>query len=219
MSLADGEDVQKTTVMRSLRVYSTAFRRAHADSIWWRVYLFSDTLVIWSVNGIQPTVLKEHNYDALPIALALTLLITLPVSAESVTPREGWRVIQTEQSYSALLEAVRRAVTEEDMAVVTDIGPTETAAQRGETIPGNRVLGVFRNDFAVRAIRASVPAMIEAPIRFYVTEGEDGTATLSWKKPSHVFSPYLESGGAELKVVAEELDRIFEAIGSTATEK
>lgn len=154
-----------------------------------------------------------------PIALALTLLITLPVSAESVTPREGWRVIQTEQSYSALLEAVRRAVTEEDMAVVTDIGPTETAAQRGETIPGNRVLGVFRNDFAVRAIRASVPAMIEAPIRFYVTEGEDGTATLSWKKPSHVFSPYLESGGAELKVVAEELDRIFEAIGSTATEK
>lgn len=154
-----------------------------------------------------------------PIALALTLLITLQVSAESVTPREGWRVIQTEQSYSALLDAVRRAVTEEDMAVVTDIGPTETAAQRGETIPGNRVLGVFRNDFAVRAIRASVPAMIEAPIRFYVTEGEDGTATLAWKKPSHVFAPYLESGGAELRVVAEELDRIFEAIGSTATEK
>ncbi len=153
------------------------------------------------------------------IALALTLLITLQVSAESVTSREGWRVIQTEQSYSALLDAVRRAVSEEDMAVVTDVGPTETAAQRGETIPGNRVLGVFRNDFAVRAIRASVSAMIEAPIRFYVTEDEDGTATLSWKKPSHVFAPYLESGGAELKVVAEELDRIFEAIGSTATEK
>lgn len=153
------------------------------------------------------------------IILALTLLITLPVVAESVTPREGWRVIQTEQSYSALLDAVRQAVTEEDMAVVTDVGPTEAAAQRGETIPGNRVLGVFRNDFAVRAVRASVPAMIEAPIRFYVTEGEDGTATLSWKKPSHVFAPYLESGGTELRAVAEELDRIFETIGNTATEE
>ncbi|NMT65119.1 DUF302 domain-containing protein [Marinobacter orientalis] len=153
------------------------------------------------------------------ITLVLTMLIALPVSAESVTPREGWRVIQTEQSYSALLDSVRRSVTEEDMAVVTDVGPTEAAAQRGETIPGNRVLGVFRNDFAVRAVRASVPAMIEAPIRFYVTEDEDGTATLSWKKPSHVFAPYLDSGGAELRAVAEELDRIFEVIGSTAIEK
>lgn len=155
----------------------------------------------------------------LSVALALAFLIALPVSAESVTPREGWRVIPTEQSYSELLGSVRQAVTEEGMTVVTDVGPTEVAAERGEVIPGNRVLGVFRNDFAVRAIRTSVPAMIEAPIRFYVTEEEDGTATLSWKTPSHVFAPYLESGGAGLKVVAEELDGIFEAIGSTATER
>lgn len=153
----------------------------------------------------------------LSVVLALAFLIVLPVSAQSVTSREGWRVIPTELSYSELLDSVRQAVSEEGMAVVTDVGPTEVAAQRGEVIPGNRVLGVFRNDFAVRAIRASVPAMIEAPIRLYVTEEEDGTATLSWKTPSHVFAPYRESGGAELKKVAEELDGIFEAIGSTAT--
>ena len=157
----------------------------------------------------------------LTISLVLILLVSSPASADSdsVTPREGWRVIQTEQTYSQLLSSVRQAVSEEGMGVVTDVGPTETAAQRGEDIPGNRVLGVFRNDFAVRAVRASVPAMIEAPIRFYVTEEKDGTATLSWKTPSHVFTPYFESGGADLKAVAEELDRIFEAIGATATEK
>jgi len=153
------------------------------------------------------------------ITLIFTLLFALPVSAQSVMPREGWRVIDTQQSYSELLASLRRAVSEEGMAVVTDVGPTETAAQRGETIPGNRVLGVFRNDFAVRAVRASVPAMIEAPIRFYVTEDEDGTATLSWKKPTHVFAPYRESGGAELTAIAEELDRIFESIGNAATRR
>lgn len=153
------------------------------------------------------------------VILALAFLIVLPVSAESVTSREGWRVIPTELSYSELLASTRQAVSEEGMAVVTDVGPTEVAAQRGEVIPGNRVLGVFRNDFAVRAIRASVPAMIEAPIRLYVTEEEDGTATLSWKTPSHVFAPYLENGGADLKAVAEELDSIFEAISNTATER
>lgn len=69
----------------------------------------------------------------LSVVLALTFLIALPVSAESVTPREGWRVIPTEQSYSELLGSVRQAVTEEGMAMVTDVGPTEAAAhQRGE---------------------------------------------------------------------------------------
>ncbi len=36
-----------------------------------------------------------------------------------------------------------------------------------------------RSDFAVRAVRASTAAMIEAPIQFYVTENDDGTAALS----------------------------------------
>jgi uncharacterized protein (DUF302 family) len=153
------------------------------------------------------------------IAVALAFLITLPAAAESVTPREGWRVIPTQMGYAELLEAVRQAVSAEDMGLVTDVGPTETAAQRGETIPGNRVLGVFRNDFAVRTIRASVPAMIEAPIRLYVTENPDGTATLSWKKPSQVFAPYLDEGGSELRAIARELDDVFEAIGRTATKE
>jgi len=153
----------------------------------------------------------------LSVAVALAFLIIPPAAAESVKSREGWRVIPTQMGYAELLDAVRQAVGAEDMGLVTDVGPTETAARRGETIPGNRVLGVFRNDFAVRTIRASVPAMIEAPVRFYVTENPDGTATLSWKTPSHVFTPYLDEGGSELRVISGELDDVFEAIGRTAT--
>jgi uncharacterized protein (DUF302 family) len=79
------------------------------------------------------------------------------------------------------------------------------------------VVGVFNNDFAVRTLEGSTAAMIEAPIRFYVTENGDGTATLSWKTPSAVFAPYADEGGAELQAIAGELDTKFEEIAAAAT--
>jgi uncharacterized protein (DUF302 family) len=94
------------------------------------------------------------------------------------------------------------------MFVVTRASASKGAASRGLTIPGNMVLGVYRNDFAVRMLEASIPAGIEAPIRFYVTENADGLASLSYRVPSAVFAPY-EDGGAVLAALAGELDRIF----------
>lgn len=58
-----------------------------------------------------------------------------------------------------------------------------------------RLLAVFNNHYAMRILGLSTAAMIEAPVRFYVTEEPDGTATLSWKKPSFVFAPYVDEGG------------------------
>jgi uncharacterized protein (DUF302 family) len=64
-------------------------------------------------------------------------------------------------------------------------------------------------------LEASVPAGIEAPIRFYVTENADGTADLSYKAPSFVFAHY-EDGGQALKDLAAELDVIFAKIAADA---
>ena len=136
--------------------------------------------------------------------------------AGSVAPRDGWAVHDTPHSYTDLMERLKKAIKSNKMGLVTQAGPTEVAKRRGFDIPGNRVFGVFRNDYAVRAIRLSVPAMIEAPIRMYVTEDEDGSATLSYKTPSHVFAPYLDEGGADLKALAEELDGVFAAIAADA---
>ncbi len=158
-----------------------------------------------------------RTFSAVIVSCVLAL-VSANLAAASVSEREGWQVIPTDQSYTELLENLQAAVGAENMGVVTNVGPTETAAQRGEEIPGNRVVGVFRNDFAVRAIRSNVAAMIEAPIRFYVTEDQDGTATLSWKTPSYVFSPYFDEGGEELRAIAEELDVIFKAIAARATD-
>ncbi|MEM9754630.1 MAG: DUF302 domain-containing protein, partial [Pseudomonadota bacterium] len=107
-------------------------------------------------------------------------------------------------------------VADSPLAIVTQAGPTGAAAARGVEIPGNRVIGVFNNDFAVRILRLSTAAMVEAPLRLYVTENADGTATLSYQVPSVVFSAYADDGGGDLADAALELDAIFAAIADAA---
>lgn len=151
--------------------------------------------------------------------IALAIILALPglALAGDIPERAGWQVIDTDLSHAVLLERLLAAVPEEGMGVVTQAGPTAAARERGIDIPENRVIGVFNNDFAVRILGLSTAAMIEAPVRFYVTEAEDGTATLSWKEPSFVFAPYTEEAGAELAAIAEELDARFKAIAERAT--
>jgi uncharacterized protein (DUF302 family) len=78
------------------------------------------------------------------------------------------------------------------------------------------VIGLYHPRFAVRMLEASVAAGIEAPIRLYVTENADGTATLSYKTPSAVFAPYMAEGGEALKALATELDAVFAAVVAQA---
>jgi uncharacterized protein (DUF302 family) len=136
--------------------------------------------------------------------------------AAAIAAREGWDVRSTPHSFSMLVGRLEEAVKANKMGLVTAASASDGAKAQGFTIPGNRVIGVFRNDFARRMLAASVPAGIEAPIRFYVTENQDGTATLSHRKPSTVFAPYFEGATPDLKTLAGELDGIFATIAAAA---
>jgi uncharacterized protein (DUF302 family) len=153
----------------------------------------------------------------LTLAVAATLIAGANALAGTVIQRDGWVAIDTKQSYQQLNENLEAAVKAAKMGLVTSASASDGAKAAGVTIPGNRVVGVFRNDFARRMLGASASAGIEAPIRFYVTENTDGTATLSYKKPSFVFAPYVTEGGDQLKQLAVELDGIFEGIAAAAT--
>ncbi len=147
-----------------------------------------------------------------------TILITFSTAtAGTVKPRDGWVVIDTDQSFPSLFGRLESAIKDEKMGIVTSASASEGAKAAGVAIPGNRIVGVFRNDFARRMLNASVPAGIEAPVRFYITENPDGTATLSYKKPGFVFAPYLDKGNGELNVLVSELDEIFTRIASSTT--
>ena len=129
----------------------------------------------------------------------------------------GWKVAKTPHGYQALIKRLDQAVKENKMGLVTRASATLGAKKvLGKTIAGNMVVGVYRPDFAVRMLEASIPAGIEAPIRFYVTENADGTATLSYKTPTAVFAPYAD-GGAKLRDLAAELDVVFDKIARQAT--
>lgn len=151
------------------------------------------------------------------IVLLVIAMFAIPkLWAGPIEPREGWVVIDTAKDFSSLEADLKTAVSANGMGVVTQAGPTGAAKARGITIPNNKVIGVFNNDFAVKVLEASTAAMIEAPIRFYLTENDEGTATLSYKTPSLVFAPYMAEGGAALADLAAELDDRFEAIAEAA---
>lgn len=149
--------------------------------------------------------------------LSFVLVVWAGLAQAEMAPRDGWVVMPTDKAYEALIDDVKTAVKANKFGVVTQAGPTKAAKARGIDIPGNRVIGVFNNTYAVRILGLSTAAMIEAPIRMYVTENADGTATLSYKMPSFVFEPYMEEAGDDLSLAAEELDAAFQTIAEQAT--
>ncbi|MEM6461001.1 MAG: DUF302 domain-containing protein [Pseudomonadota bacterium] len=137
-------------------------------------------------------------------------------SAQSIAPRSGWQIFDTDLAFEDLVSRMESAIAAENMGLVAQASASAGAKAQGIDIPGNRVMGVFRNDFARRMLEASIAAGIEAPIRFYITENEDGGSTLAWKTPSFVFAPYVLEGGEKLEALAAELDVIFSNIGARA---
>jgi len=154
-------------------------------------------------------------------ALVLALFMGITVSNETALasndrPYPGTHVATTPFSFVELRNRLEAAIDTNGMFVVTAASASAGVKRRGVAIPGNLVLGVFRNDFAVRMLNASIASGIEAPLRFYVTENADGTATLTYRKPSAIFGVY---GSAALDKMAAELDVIWAKIVAQTVKK
>jgi len=148
-----------------------------------------------------------RSIGALIVIVALTAsgwLIAVPAHAQDarITAVSG-------APFQKVAEALERAITEQKMGLVCHANAQRGAAGRGVTIKGNQVLMVFRPDFAIRLLAADPRAGFEAPIRIYVYENADGTATVSYLPPSAVFAPYRNP---EVQAIGAELDPIFKAI-------
>ena len=126
---------------------------------------------------------------------------------------DGTTTLTSGHRFGELVSRLETSAGQHKMAVVASASASKGAAGRGVTIRGNAVIMVFRNDYAVRMLEASVPVGIEAPLRFYVTEGADGTASLTWRAPSATFAAYKN---AKIDELARELDPVFDAIARDA---
>jgi len=166
-----------------------------------------------TLNNIVPKV-RERKRSRVIIsflyAVILTLGLTAPARAQITDgggPLPGTKTAKSPHPFDLTVKRLEKAIEDNKMGLVAQASASRGAAARGVKIPGNVVLMVFRNDYAVRMLAASVPAGIEAPIRIYLTEGIDGATTVTWRTPSAVFAPYKNS---ELDAIARELDPIFE---------
>ena len=134
-----------------------------------------------------------------------------PAAADQGYPYPDMQVHASAMSFKALIAALAAAVKKNEMGLVTKACGSCGAKNQGFDIPGNYVAGVFRNDFARRTLAVHVPAGIEYPIRFYITENADKTATLAYRRPSAILAAYEVEGLAE---IGAELDTIFAAIAA-----
>lgn len=147
---------------------------------------------------------------------AVALLVAGASQAEPLPGQiEGWSITPTPHSWQVLGERVTAAIDASPLNKLSQASATMGAKSLGETIAGNLVIDAFAPQFAVRMLEASVAAGIEAPLRLYITENADGTATLAYKLPSTVFAAYAD-GGEALATLAGELDVILMEIASAA---
>lgn len=141
--------------------------------------------------------------------LGLLLIAGRPIALA----QEGRVVLTSRAPFGKVAAALEQAVADQKMGLVCHADAQQGAASRGVKIPGNQVFLVFRNDFAVRLINADPRAAFEAPIKIYLYENRDATATLSYTKPSALLRPYAHP---EVTKVGAELDPIFEKIVAQA---
>ena len=144
------------------------------------------------------------------ILLAVFALIGMSGSAAAQhASRDEVTVVLVQKPFGVAADVLKAAIAANGLGLVCHANAQTAAASRGVRIKGKQVLMAFRPDFAVRMLAASVEAGFEAPVRIYITENDDGTATIRYVKPSAIFRPYAHP---DLDRLGAELDPIFEKI-------
>jgi uncharacterized protein (DUF302 family) len=144
---------------------------------------------------------------------AFLMSLGLAGPAEAETP-PGYVVVRSAKSITALETDLKAAIDQKGMNLVNRASASDGARNRGVSIRGDVVIGVYRNDFAIRMLAANVDAGLEAPIRLHLVEEPDGTSSIRYRVPSAVFAPY---GGGDLQALGVELDAMLAAIVANAS--
>jgi uncharacterized protein (DUF302 family) len=141
-------------------------------------------------------------FAALFVCLIWSVAGSSAAVAEIRNPYSGTVTVETGRPFDAFVKALPEAIKVQGFNIVGVACATCAAQSQGVTVPGNRVFFFFKPAYAVSMLAASEAAGIEAPIRVYETEGNDGTARVTYRLPSHVFGAYevpaLDTLGAEL---------------------
>jgi len=148
-------------------------------------------------------------------AVLLAMALTGPVAgwAQCAPGPFHPRTLASEYGFPDLVDRLEHAIKANGMIQIAKASASAAASARGVKIPGDAVLMVFRNDFAVRMLHADAAAGLDAPIPIHVFETANGKASLAYRRPSAVFKAYCN---ADLDLMARELDTIFDRIAGAS---
>lgn len=107
--------------------------------------------------------------------------------------------------FDEVVEAIIASIESSGMLLVADIDVRKNAAKKGIELTGNRILEVFRPDYAARIWGMEIEAGVDVPIRIH----EDGSVAARCRTPLEVLSRH---GNDESILFAAELDPVFEKI-------
>ena len=111
--------------------------------------------------------------------------------------------------FAQVSAALQRAVAAHKLTLVGISDVKKGALPKGPAIKGNQVVMVLRQDLLARLVKADPTAAFEAPMRFHVYENQNGTATVTYVKPSVLLRAYKNP---EVRAVGEELDLVFTSV-------
>ena len=100
------------------------------------------------------------------------------------------------------------------MMVVATIDHQNMMKMVGGSIKGSKTFEFGKTDMLKMVMPSDPQAGLEMPHKIYVYERADGTAIVSFYKPSGGFSAY---GKDQLKMVGEMMDKMFEEVVTDAT--
>lgn len=118
----------------------------------------------------------------------------------------------TALDYETVLRRLRTAIQAEDMMVLAEVDAQAILARSNYEIGPTRQILFFHPRFMARLLAADTSALLEAPLKFAVIEGERGVA-VRWQEPRQAFERYSAEA---LAALGEELSALCERIVGAA---
>lgn len=134
------------------------------------------------------------------------------MSAREITLSRGLYSLASHHSVVATVDRLESGVRDRGMSVIARIDHSNNADSIGMRLPPTQVLVFGNPKLGTRLMKATISAAIDLPMRILVTEGDDGTVTMSWIDPEHLKRFHHIEGCDEL------LTTMQQALSTIATE-
>ena len=117
---------------------------------------------------------------------------------------------------SGIVARLRASIEAADLWVLHEIDPQMLLARGGYDIQAARQILFFHPSLMARRLAADSSALIEAPLKFALTQAGDGEVMVRWSDPAAAFARY---GNDELAKLGRDLADICDRIIATLPDK